>query len=991
MEEKHVQVSNNLLPDVIEEKDDSIKTTLDNVTKIIPKVVAEALPNLTPITFIFKYKEDYYKVVTFKEIVMSCSKYFKAMLSHFDESRIKQDIPIQLDEIDGNVAEKHLMCIFKFLTEKYEATKKITVSSTQFSVTRHGAPKKEEKEKEVKESPKTDSDKLRFDVLEATGDKPFSFSLRREYDSTSETESTKILCNVDYYIKFKWGMTPSEFYILHQLNQFFMIPEFNKLLSQNMDLYIGYVRKIIKSDSDDEDDEEIHVDTLIDDKVIVAENIKLCMIGDSPTNIVKNDLIQMVRNNYVCNDFIGHMYEYYMYYKVAKKLNKLIVLYNYYIMEFRHKHLQFKSITYRECYDTMMTKLKSIDECFDVYRYIFVDKMNNALSKNSSSSVDDSDDELSKENLNSRYEIWNWRDELKYSRSSVKCYKLKDLPKFRPDDYVPEKKSKIELIIEQVKKERGEEEKKEPSEVEKPRVVELVDELDEEEKPKSKKSDDSDEEEKPKSKKDNSGETATKANDLDEDSDDDHDDSVEMNKELLESLGNRPSLIEGEHTIYGKEQFWENFHKCSDNIFKGIDWNGFVISGGFVLAMINKIQDCLFETSDIDVFVCGDQEKIQKTVKKLLRHFKKIEPNIQFVFTAAMIIVIRETNKRAIQIIFNRRHPHEVVEKFDLSHLQIYCYQEKVFATLYGLWSLKHQMTYTKYHILRADRVYKAIRNGFLIRYTQKMSIVDEPEGEYFDNEKCEIDVSKLIEHQVVHKKSIAQPCIINGVSKRKTVSILHTQYHDAIITTNVEKIVNNIDVNENTGDYSFGSDSKDLDELNDAMLEYFEVEESSSGREYPYVRNLQEVCYRTIKKAATISIDIPVCYIHGEKIGKSKVRAIKIMVGWNTLIGKKINNLISKIEPKINQRKGKIKGIHLVQTSGYDANKILIIRAKETVNSDYFDESGNVITHKNFNPDENQKITCKLEFWGIIETEKLIHGGFNITCIKLLEDDIEI
>ena len=83
------------------------------------------------------------------------------------------------------------------------------------------------------------------------------------------------------------------------------------------------------------------------------------------------------------------------------------------------------------------------------------------------------------------------------------------------------------------------------------------------------------------------------------------------------------NLEVGEIVIRQEDEFIKLFNEETKNVFLDIDWSNIIIAGGFIFGLLNKMQNSIIPSTDIDIFVYGDSLIIQKKVRYLLNYFNK--------------------------------------------------------------------------------------------------------------------------------------------------------------------------------------------------------------------------------------------------------------------------------------------------------------------------------------------------------------------------------
>lgn len=188
-----------------------------------------------------------------------------------------------------------------------------------------------------------------------------------------------------------------------------------------------------------------------------------------------------------------------------------------------------------------------------------------------------------------------------------------------------------------------------------------------------------------------------------------------ISQSIIDAISKPVQLKEGNHVIYTEQEFKNRFHEFTNNIFKDINWDGFIITGGFIYSTLIKIQDTFLPCTDIDLFVYGETKEARKTtVRYLLDFFEK--HNVYFTVNRSVINIVRP-NSRNIQIVCtDANNPKDIIDKFDASYVKLYYDGKSVLGSYDSLLSIRTQTTTFTGQTIYITRLYKALRKGLQLK-----------------------------------------------------------------------------------------------------------------------------------------------------------------------------------------------------------------------------------------------------------------------------------
>lgn len=163
---------------------------------------------------------------------------------------------------------------------------------------------------------------------------------------------------------------------------------------------------------------------------------------------------------------------------------------------------------------------------------------------------------------------------------------------------------------------------------------------------------------------------------------------MDLEKKLEESEIKKTSItikkkiFINDYTEYQYDNFLKNLGKYTFGLDKVIPWEngGFVFSGGL---LHNIIKDNFnLELTDIDLFFYGSIESKKNTLNDILNNLDMNQYNYLFGYVGSVIYIFVQGIPRIIQLIMtDKSGPEEIIDGFDLIHLQFYSDGNKIFAT----------------------------------------------------------------------------------------------------------------------------------------------------------------------------------------------------------------------------------------------------------------------------------------------------------------------
>ena len=180
---------------------------------------------------------------------------------------------------------------------------------------------------------------------------------------------------------------------------------------------------------------------------------------------------------------------------------------------------------------------------------------------------------------------------------------------------------------------------------------------------------------------------------------------------------------EGEPVI--SPSFKKNFNKYTENIFDDFNWSNCVVAGGLANKITDKnfdanLRNGLYELSDIDIFLYGKTyKKKQKIVyilnfmrDKLGRYYLGNYPNVLSLFFPEYHLEIQI-------VIGNYKSPLQIINDFDLSHLQMYYDGKTIRGTQENMIALETRTTKVMKNKINIKLITKIYNSGFALVKTE--------------------------------------------------------------------------------------------------------------------------------------------------------------------------------------------------------------------------------------------------------------------------------
>lgn len=244
---------------------------------------------------------------------------------------------------------------------------------------------------------------------------------------------------------------------------------------------------------------------------------------------------------------------------------------------------------------------------------------------------------------------------------------------------------------------------------------------------------------------------------------------------------NRSSVI-GKHTIVPYDGFMLRFNGFTGGIFENFDWSNVIVAGGFIYGLLDNICNSIVDSTDIDMFVYGETEKIiRDKIEYINLFFSKYSPF--YAVKKSIVDIINISFTYDIQIIAcHNKTPDSIISDFDYGYTMVYFDGTKIITNLLGLLSIKHKVAYLEnYNNTQQTRIYKSCIKGL----------------EHVHHDTIQFDESKL--KNIPLSKSIIIRKIFGSLELPEFMELLRLSYSAISIFTDPHQV--------NLKSLSFGAD----------------------------------------------------------------------------------------------------------------------------------------------------------------------------------------
>ena len=156
-------------------------------------------------------------------------------------------------------------------------------------------------------------------------------------------------------------------------------------------------------------------------------------------------------------------------------------------------------------------------------------------------------------------------------------------------------------------------------------------------------------------------------------------------------------------------------------------FNNVVFAGGSVMKIIDtNYMPKYGRQSDLDMFIIGKTyEEKKETFDRIIKWFENIDPvtgktNVFFSMIGSVVNIYIKNVKRVFQIISSdAKSPFDVIDRFDLTHIQWCIHNNKLYGTPGACQSLREKTSYVNnVPRLNEERFIKALYYGYDVHYT---------------------------------------------------------------------------------------------------------------------------------------------------------------------------------------------------------------------------------------------------------------------------------
>jgi len=298
------------------------------------------------------------------------------------------------------------------------------------------------------------------------------------------------------------------------------------------------------------------------------------------------------------------------------------------------------------------------------------------------------------------------------------------------------------------------------------------------------------------------------------------------------------------------------FHNRTNNIFNDFVWDGVVVAGGFVYALITNLNNGFIDSTDIDLFVYNDNKNV---IQRILRHFSKFDPI--YGKNGNLITVFIPDLGYDIQIIPSYySKPFNIVNKFDLNYVSAWFDGQQVFVTLECLIGLKYNLA--MFRLPGNDmRVYKTIKKGLDIRINNIIN------SKYIIGDTILKDIQKdeQIQKQMQKSKLIRKLLLV--CAKDECCIVLQNQYKLKHATYDLNQIIKYCSEIDNLRLNQYSCDILNPAEVNFNMIRLCQN---------PRYKKIFHIHYLVGNKYSSLAIKIPSFVIGLSNITSHQIKLAK-------------------------------------------------------------------------------------------------------------------
>lgn len=186
----------------------------------------------------------------------------------------------------------------------------------------------------------------------------------------------------------------------------------------------------------------------------------------------------------------------------------------------------------------------------------------------------------------------------------------------------------------------------------------------------------------------------------------------------MTSIKIKKNIIGAQYIEYEDEEFIQKLGKFTFGLDKVIPWEdgNFILTGGLLYDVLTN--NFSYDLTDIDLFFYGlDIESKMETLNKLMMNLDLNQYNWMIGYIGSVIYLFIQGIPRIIQLIMtDKKNPEEIVNTFDLTHIQMYYQNDVVYGTELAISQLGTKKTdSTNTHFI-PYRLIKYFEKGMNIR-----------------------------------------------------------------------------------------------------------------------------------------------------------------------------------------------------------------------------------------------------------------------------------
>ncbi|QKF94682.1 BTB/POZ domain-containing protein [Fadolivirus algeromassiliense] len=258
-------------------------------------------------------------------------------------------------------------------------------------------------------------------------------------------------------------------------------------------------------------------------------------------------------------------------------------------------------------------------------------------------------------------------------------------------------------------------------------------------------------------------------------------------------------------TIKSKDNFIKTFSEKTNNMFDHIEWNNMIISGGFIYGLIDDLTNSMINSTDIDIFVIGNQEEVQYKVQYLLEYFNTYGPF--YIKRGKVITILIPSFGYDIQIIpTDKTTGEEVINNFDLSYVSLYYDGTDIYTNIDGLMSLKYKLAIYNNKLVRNEdrklvnpvsdmRIYKTYLKGVNILHEKSF------DNECISDDQIDTQILEKSNKQLIKKPLLVRKLLLQLDNVADMIYLIKLYYKSRYVDTIMDQINKTTDYTSNEYD----------------------------------------------------------------------------------------------------------------------------------------------------------------------------------------------